>query len=132
MAERKQRLGPNQEKWLQALESGEHQQCRGELGVMVDGVEKNCCLGLACRVLGVSRSMDPQDGLIAYGGCDKTPPMSFALGVLGLRSIQGSLAFEKLKDERCLTEANDVGGATFAEIAAFCREHPEAVFTEPR
>ncbi len=30
-----------------------------------------------------------------------------------------------------LAEGNDAG-ATFAEIAAFCRAHPEAVFTEPR
>lgn len=40
-------IGPKQEKWLQALESGDYDQCRG---MLYDGTGY-CCLGVANKVL---------------------------------------------------------------------------------
>lgn len=134
MSEAKQAIGPNQEKWLKALESGEYVQCQGTLGLVdKDGTESNCCLGVACRVLGSVRHVSDH-GTVTYDGCMGAPSDDFALDVLGLKSQQGDFrgCDHELNGRLCLTEANDYGEATFAQIAAFCREYPEAVFREPR
>lgn len=132
----KQAIGPKQESWLTALESGEHQQCKGTLGMVVEGRETNCCLGVWCKVSGSLRSVR-EDGVVLYDGFDGVPAMSVWKD-LGLRSQDGDFCGMG-EDTRCigpngssaLTLAND-GGATFAEIAAFCRARPEAVFEETR
>jgi hypothetical protein len=127
----KQAIGPNQEKWLRALESGEYLQCTGKLGIVVDGVEQNCCLGVACRVMGADRRV-LDDGRVSYDGSCGCAPPKVAYTQMALHAQAGDFKGERLKNRGCLAEANDHAGATFAEIAAFCRAHPEAVFTEPR
>lgn len=39
-------LGPNQQKWINALKSGEYEQCDGSL----EDSNGYCCLGVACKV----------------------------------------------------------------------------------
>lgn len=123
----KQELGPNQLKWIEALESGRYEQGRSCLCKS----EKYCCLGVACRTFGIEESGRDEGRLIFEGEC-QWAPLSVIAG-LGLRSRAGEFADGvRFKAVSNLTDANDLGKATFSEIAAFCREHPEAVFTEPR
>jgi len=40
-------------KWIEALRSGEYKQGQNMLVVAEEGVEKHCCLGVLCKVLGL-------------------------------------------------------------------------------
>ena len=127
----KQALGPNQEKWLAALESGQFKKGIGWLC----RDEKYCCLGVACVVAGLRGEYDVE--CVEFGGCQKDAPYD-VVRFLALRGPSGNIEKEvgdlSMVGEhyvKYLTDAND-RGASFADIATFCREHPEAVFTEPR
>lgn len=125
----RQAIGPNQEKWLKALESGDFEQYRGGgIGEVNEGVESNCCLGVYGRIAGQVRVLHC-DRSVAYGGnCGYASDQT--VEDLALRNHQGHIVGHE-SFSQTLAHAND-GGKTFAEIAAFCRENPEAVFTEPR
>ena len=112
----KQKLGPNQRKWIKALRSGRYKQGRKRLRTG----NKYCCLGVACKVFshpfGSDESFAP-------------PDIVFRLALISpAASLVGDI---DIKGKTCLAGAND-NGATFAEIADFCEAHPEAVFTEAR
>lgn len=131
-----QAIGPNQEKWLQALESGTYLQT-------ADWLTDNgcyCCLGVGCVIFKIpSRMVEDSDGNLrkGFGIVSSTGDApNELLNLLALRDGAGKFA----KDNRLvcrgqtfpfLTSANDAG-VSFVEIAAFCRTHPESVFTEPR
>lgn len=127
----KQELGPNQLKWIEALESGEHRQGTNYL-CRRDG--SKCCLGVACHLFDVPRTGTNDQGAAIFETnehCSTAPP-----SVVRTLALNEGLGFfiggAKWGEEiQSLTGAND-HGKSFAEIAAFCREHPEAVFTEPR
>ena len=122
------KIGPNQERWLTALETTELPQAKNRLQT-ADGY---CCLGIACVVNG-----DPN-------------PVGFDLQnhrhvveALALRDPQGDppdVIPDKAKDRlrrlgivtAGLTALNDFERMTFTQIAAFVREFPELYFTEPR
>jgi len=118
-----------QEKWLQALESGEYQQ--GHKWLRHDGCY--CCLGVACEVMGFE--YDLANASFKNGSrrmswqLDKDVAASLGLrtqlGQLteGVRGPSGGLFFN-------LASLND-NGMPFTEIAAYIRANPENVFVAP-
>lgn len=134
----KQELGPWQEAWLQALESGDYWQgkeflCRRR----ADGDYEMCCLGVACELVlanGVSLTVSDEPGrAVVYDKHDVSVP-SIVGQTLRLRGRYGESSGPNVKVRRewcCgLAEMNDVG-ATFKRIAKTVRRHPEHYFTEP-
>lgn len=114
--------------WLEALESGQYEQCEGKL---YDGTGY-CCLGVAERIRDPNSSkLNPErpsftlddEGVNAYsliGDCGELKD-TLCMGTLdedGEELIAESLAV-----------LNDSFGWTFKQIAEFIRENPEQVFT---
>lgn len=117
MTESTFKLGPNQERWLAALESGEYRQCKGRL----HSKRGYCCLGIADLVLSLG---EKHRKLLRHtfrdvGLYDEDGRFVSGEGVVG--------SFFAVS----LADANDSGG-TFAEIAAFIRANPELVFMESK
>ena len=113
-----QKLGPNQELWLQALESGKYKQGSG---CLEDKYGRFCCLGVACVIQDIPtttvenkcRSFLPDDAVEIYG----------------FYSCYGkNISIETL---RC-DFMNDDKEMTFSEIAKCIRLHPEHYFREPK
>lgn len=129
----KQAIGPNQEKWLQALESGEFKQGFGTLARVDDGVEYNCCLGVYGRVSCQRRTPSASSPIhFAYGG-NASLASDETIAALAIRGRCGDIVDGDGKQTgNSLAGMNDLDRKSFAEIAAFCRANPEAVFTEPR
>lgn len=130
-------LGPNQLRWIEALESGEYEQgCEGHLC-------KNaayCCLGVACDLFGaVIGEITKDDVPVVTFDDDWQFAPSRITTALALKSSRGNSALPirptdgnaEWRTFDDLVDANDEG-VTFAEIAAFCRANPDAVFTESR
>lgn len=132
---KKQQLGPLQEEWLRCLESGEFKQTKGLLCGNPDskGVCRNCCLGVACVVaevndVGIDATWSTLTGVWSWDtNSGFLPPK--VIQAMGFNNRRGGLTIE-FDGYLSLAAAND-GGVTFAEIAAFVRKHPEAVFTGP-
>lgn len=122
----KQALGPNQERWLKALESGRYKQGTACLCMR----DSYCCLGVACKQIRI-RAISMSDGRVAFGKnlCTGNAPRE-VIEKLALKGETGPLR-RKLGVNRSLVGAND-NGVSFAEIAAFCRRYPASVFREPR
>ncbi len=121
-----QPLGPLQDEWLQALESGLYQQCTSLLfSPGFDCRESYCCLGLASQVCeSHGTRLDETNEELLENSVQRR--MKF-------RSEDGGIESEdkpQLHGKRALSEAND-DGATFRQIAAFVREDPSRVFTGP-
>jgi hypothetical protein len=116
-----QQLGPKQEAWLQALESGKYRQTRQ---VLHDG-EGYCCLGVACVVEGV-KPRQSTDGETFWFEDDFASAPDSVAQALKLRGTDGERRDDSV--EWMLTRLNDYG-KTFAEIAAIIREEPEQYFT---
>lgn len=117
----------NQERWLQALESGGYPQQRN--GNLHDN-EGFCCLGVGCVALGLpSRPLsdivdeEPWKGVVAYGTARRTAfPPEELVDALHLRiGFPGT--------NRLMT-MNDSEGYSFAEIAAEVRANPTRYFTK--
>jgi len=111
-----------QEKWLQALESGEYKQCRMELH---DDNGGHCCLGVASLVLGNEERVgstlndDEVKELGLRSDCGAISEGSWQVTDDGIEEKGGGF--------QSLTGLND-SGATFEQIAAFIREDPSRVF----
>ena len=112
-----------QERWLQALESGEYKQARGSLRKG----NAFCCLGVACDVSGMGK----------WKACDVSIRHTFHTGTESVLSnlplnvrIQLNLRSEvgKYSDEQSLVQLNDSDHMALEEIAAFIRANPERVF----
>jgi hypothetical protein len=113
-------LTPNQEAWLQALESDEFKQTRGYLQVE----DRFCCLGVGCVVaekagIRVQRTAGELDG----GNLGLYPKVRVWLG---LRTADGHRKDSKT-DLTALTWLND-DGKTFKEIAQIIKANPEEYF----
>lgn len=140
-----QPIGPNQEAWLKALESGEYKQCKGYLSTGGG----YCCLGVACEVKGM-KGKECLDGdetetkvVLKFGSNIATAPPSVETH-LCLRSDMGTFdrelvsekdleAIEKAKPECTdLATLNDDAGWSFKRIARFIRRNPQAVFTKSK
>ncbi len=117
-----------QEKWLQALESGEWRQGRRYLWAEVDGVKSYCCLGVAGKLFAPrSRHMSSAGGRSLQGLASPKVVRILRLRTPGGRFREGTIKTDFGKFG-WLTFMNDYG-VPFPDIAAFIRANPEQVFT---
>jgi len=108
------KLNPEfKKKWVEALRSGEYIQGISQLHYTdfkdeneIDIIDKYCCLGVACRVLGYT---DKQ--ILEYGNI----PKSFELVPSELKKDGGTQA--------TLVMMNDEEGKSFNEIADWIEKH---------
>lgn len=125
-----QELGPNQELWLQALESGEYKQgfdalCR----VYPDGTVEYCCLGVANELFSaevIESEMEFSGSSIKGWGDEYDLATNDTVEILKLydNSGRGRSVF------KTLVQRND-NGESFIEIAASIRKDPSMYFKEP-
>lgn len=110
----------SQEKWLEALESGEYKRCTSQLCEVniKTGEEKYCCLGVACELMvGKKKQYRDEDSSIkSYDGEE-----CFLPGYVAKK-----LRFKENSQQE-LTCMND-NGKTFKQIAKYIRNNPEKVF----
>ncbi len=126
---KKQKLGPLQLRWVKALESGRYKQCQ----TFLQNGNKNCCLGVACRISRVKKSICSIIGNVKFDGEDGTLPTT-VMWMFGFHGHAGDLKRPFIKDGEAyitLTFVNDVANASFKEIAEFTRKNPSAVFVKP-
>ena len=105
------KLSENQEKWLQALESGKYERIWGQL---YDGDNKMSCLGVACEVSG----LDNWDGDTYLGEFHSIPYAVFEWLEIYESAIE---ALNDMNDEYC---------NTFEVIAKYVRENPYEYFQQ--
>lgn len=122
-----QELGPNQEKWLQALESGNYAQGKEFLC----DAGKYCCLGVACEIFSeypkqVSKRRHKRKFLCEWNGHFATAPRG-VVDALQLFSASGSPNDPFMHS---LTTLNDAG-YSFSEIAQIVRGDPSMYFNKP-
>ncbi len=136
-------LGPNQQKWVSALRSGDFKQTREALGLKTEDGEKYCCLGVAEFLFGrVDR--ESSMGRIIFGDSDEYSEdvlTTKTMKKLGLKDHAGGWTWGSphTLDKRdigevsaiCLSQANDLG-ASFEEIADFIESNPSLVFKESK
>lgn len=131
-------MGPLQEAWVKALESGEYQQGDRRLVTVVnpgpDEELKCCCLGVLCLVEGLEKHLD-----MASGGMEPRYhfereqfylPQSL-VQKYGFYNHRGQAMGAEHPDDKSnsLSYMND-SGRSFAEIAAYVREHPTWFFSK--
>lgn len=114
-------LGPNQLKWLEAMESGEYRQ---GFGVLYSTIESAyCCLGVAKKVLDL-----PEDSIYC---------LEKSYREIGLKSSEGMFCqFVKKASADgdgdisydSLVSLNDSEEFSFKDIAQIIRDNPENVF----
>lgn len=114
----------DRERWLQALESGDYEQCRGYMRQDVKGDRSYCCLGVACEIFGYN--LVPQEGY-AYGvpiddvndnasGACEDVQSQYLPDMINVRL--GMTCF----DNETLVSLNDDHTMNFAQIAQFVRD----------
>ena len=113
-----QALGPRQEAWLKALESGDYKQTEGQLHN--PKTNSFCCLGVACKLMGnqLSVTTNKSWNFVAYGG-ERSYLPTVAMIYYGFRKEEGD--FVSAMNDR---------GKSFKEIAARVRKDPAVVFKE--
>lgn len=136
-------LGPRQERWLQALESGEFTQAQEAMcDVSIDGTCAYCCLGVAAQLLETDGLCEiskpsPHNGYdlatIRYGAAYSQEYLPNGMeALMGLRSVEGKLAssVEGLEKHEgaSLATLNDEAEWDFKMIAQYIRQNPENVF----
>ncbi len=115
-------LGPNQEKWVAALESGQYKQVKGCLS----SDHGYCCLGVACEILEIPKTRGDYHTYFTYDGDTAVLPDS-AKQLLAMRTDNGAIN----GDAFSLVALNDIG-KTFSEIAQVIRDSADELFSEPR
>lgn len=117
-------LGPNQVKWLEALESGDYQQERGTLR----SGNGYCCLGVAAELF------KTEDVVVECHGTKRKYHIYDGESACAPKYAQDALKlFDNVGQPTVgtwLTELND-NGSTFEQIAALVRLHPHHYFKEP-
>ena len=131
-------LGKNQEKWLEALESGRYNQTTGRLARRSnDGSVRYCCLGVACDISGIAKWQRSDDGTLKYAQQHEELPSSVMkrLGIKDqagcLLSEDGDIRSDKKTGFGCLTAMND-GRWSFKRIAKFIRENTDLIFSKSK
>lgn len=128
----RRQLGPNQKKWVEALESGKFQQSESFLRTG----SGYCCLGVACQVFEAKATLvlesETKEGarVWSYDDKDSLAPKYVidALDLYGSGGEPDKSISESLED---LTQLNDAG-RPFTEIAEIIRLNPEAYFMSER
>lgn len=123
----RQPLGPNQERWLKALESGNYEQGEGKLR----SGNAFCCLGIGCLIAKVpGRPQSDGDWYFATNGSSwtKSYAPTALVEYLALRNQAGGGDDSR---EPSLIQLNDFS-KPFSEIAAIIRSDPSVYFKEPR
>ena len=122
-------LGPNQTRWIEALESGQYQQGARALH-RTDG--SMCCLGVAAHIFAKEHGIVPELSITpnykecyTYQGDHSIAPL-YVRSALSLNDAIGGGtggmgAFP-------LVSLNDSHGYSFAQIAEHLRKHPEPYF----
>lgn len=130
-------LGPNQERWLKALESGEWEQCNGVLHrTKPEGGYKKgfCCLGVACELFktpAIKSYVEPQSSREIYDGQANWAP-GYVIAALGLFSTEGNPSSDiEYRGWDSLAALNDAD-RSFQQIADVVRADPGMYFREPR
>lgn len=125
------KLGKNQEKWLQALESGKFKKGKGRLNF---NNEKFCCLGVACELfknkLNLKKGREKNTYNYNYDGEVSLLPNA-VVNYLSLHSHLGD-AFDKTIGYS-LAEHNDITwkrDKTFKDLVKHIRENAEDYFKE--
>lgn len=118
-----QELGPNQTRWVEALESGYYAQ--GKCALNDNG--RFCCLGVACEIFKTDETPieTSASGITLYDGQGGNAP-DYVMDKLGLYDRRGKLQGKP----ETLARIND-SGASFISIAEIIRKNPEQVFKEP-
>lgn len=119
-------LGPNQQKWVDALRSGEYKQTTETL----QDEYGYCCLGVACKVAeqnGINVNTDEDNGDISG---DSLFSQQDVKNWLGLYDNEG--LFETTPSKCYLTTLNDTEGLDFDEIADYIEKYSHILFTEPK
>lgn len=120
--------------WLHRLETTTEPQTIGALHRVISDDEYKvgwCCLGLGAEVLKLRPSPWAEDAhCIAFNG---SASQLMAFRELHLRGSSGELLkpLDGLDYGSTLAELNDVARWTFQQIAAYIRENPWNVFTDP-
>lgn len=139
-----QPLGPNQTKWIEALESEKYDQCSGRL---FDG-EGYCCLGVGARVfLGAPEVSVNEDGNHYLWGFEADTAPKKLEEKLSLATSTGTPIYTRFTEEQHqasqrenenfpeihdLVHLNDELEWTFPQIAAHLRKFAHLYFKEPR
>ncbi len=120
-------LGPNQTKFVEALECEQYSQGQGVLNR--DG--KFCCLGVGCEVFEIKKDeMDTPDGVtVLYGEYEHSSYAPYEL--VDILSLRNNSAFI-VGEHESLVRLNDSGKYTFKDIAKIIRDNPENVFKESK
>lgn len=125
---KKQQLGALQQKWVEALESGEFKQCTGRLKkykYLPDHIEsKYCCLGVADEVCDLGEYAGETTLRHVYTGLGLYDPEG---GFKGNSTIK---VIDKGNEYSSLVLMNDKGKLSFKTIAKMIRKYPELVFAK--
>ena len=123
-------LGPNQTKWIEALESGSYKQCKGALR-RIDGAM--CCLGVAAHIFAEEQGVVPElstsknyEDCYDYLGDHSIAPL-YVRSALSLNDAVGGAKGEM--KTYALVSLNDSHNYSFAQIAEHLRKNPESYFT---
>ena len=117
-----EQMKENRRKWVEALRSGEYEQCTGRLH---DG-SGFCCLGVLCEVIGMKKKRIATE-IYYFGNASEIAPLKAQRSV-GLISRNGSFDYDN-GNGSCLAEEND-SGKSFSEIADIIESEPEGLFVE--
>lgn len=118
MKETQQKLGPNQQAWVDALRSGNFKQITGAL--QDDG--GYCCLGVACEVAGKNGVDIRRYATGEIWGGDLYG-QKYVMDWLQIREGRGYI-----DEERNLVRYNDVEGLSFTKIADIIEQSAHLLF----
>lgn len=113
-------LGPNQQKWVDALRSGDFPQCDS---LLCSG-ETYCCMGVLSVIAGCERTTD-ENGDIFFDEENILPPLS-AREFVALKNAQGNIYHP---DYTSLIDMNDAG-IGFSRIAYMIEKYSGQLFKE--
>ena len=122
-------LGPNQTRWLEALEAGTYKQGKRRLRNIND---EYCCLGVAAELF---KQQEPTADEVCYAYCGHTGlAPQYTIEALALRGDFGEFLGSLLFGDQAynnLANLND-NGMSFKELAQHIRAAPERFFVGSR
>ena len=121
------KLGPRQQRWVEALRSGKYEQGHEAL----HAGNEFCCLGVACDVFKdeLSLSVELEDGIIFYNGQARVLPTAVKehLHLANKSGMPKTMGYLQISKQ--LSALND-SGASFETIADTIEQYADEYFTE--